>query len=254
MFVVGTHVPVRDAPCARRVTEGSAAGRPGRRRRRGPRRRAGGGLRYRPCRAVRGADGVVVGGARAARHRRPEAHRPAVLSVTAQIAIADAACIVLLPLVIDPAGHRGRRWARSRSPSARWCSTWCCGYFERPRPRASGCTSTPTSTGWPSNCGSACIMLFGLAALAVSTHVSIMLAGFALGAGRRGHRGAAPAWLVSSSASPRASSRRCSSSGSAPHFRCANSVRPSRSSSCWEWVSASARSSRTARAGCSVNR
>jgi len=105
---------------------------------------------------------------------------PAVLSVTAQIAIADTASIVLLPLVIDPprAGraalgalvigacavllyyllrhlaHNGRRKRLHR-------------YSERRRLALELRISL--------------ILLFALAALAVSTHVSVMLAGFALG-------------------------------------------------------------------------
>ncbi|MGY4647855.1 Kef-type K+ transport system membrane component KefB [Mycobacterium sp. URHB0021] len=105
---------------------------------------------------------------------------PPVLSVTTQIAIADAASIVLLPLVINPqqapraalgavaiasgalvlylvlrrAGRRGRRKRVHR-------------YSEKRR--------------FALELRLSLIMLFGLCALAVTTHVSIMLAGFALG-------------------------------------------------------------------------
>jgi len=105
---------------------------------------------------------------------------PHVLSVTAQIAIADAACIVLLPLVIDV----------RRAPMAALGALAVAGcavvslvllravdsggrrrrlhiYSEKHRFALELRTSL--------------IVLFALAALAVSTHVSIMLAGFAVG-------------------------------------------------------------------------
>jgi Kef-type K+ transport system membrane component KefB len=105
---------------------------------------------------------------------------PPVLSVTAQIAIADAASIVLLPLVIDP----------SRAPRAALGALAIVGcaavlffvlryldrsglrkrlhHYSRERRQALELRFN-------------LIILFGLAALAVATHVSIMLAGFALG-------------------------------------------------------------------------
>ncbi len=81
---------------------------------------------------------------------------PPVLSVTAQIAIADAASIVLLPLVIDP----------SRAPRAALgaLAIVACAvvlYFAAQVLRqtgvcASGCTTTRASAASPWNCGSAC--------------------------------------------------------------------------------------------------
>jgi Kef-type K+ transport system membrane component KefB len=105
---------------------------------------------------------------------------PPVLSLTAQIAIADTACIVLLPLVIDlrraPTAALGalaiaacavllfvvllaadRRGWRQRMHD----------YSEKHKLALELRTNL--------------FVLFALAALAVSTHVSIMLAGFALG-------------------------------------------------------------------------
>jgi Kef-type K+ transport system membrane component KefB len=105
---------------------------------------------------------------------------PQVLSVTAQIAIADAACIVLLPLVIDV----------RRAPTAALGALAIAGcavvvfvfllavdrkgwrrrihvYSEEHRVALELRTNL--------------LVLFTLAALAVSTRVSIMLAGFALG-------------------------------------------------------------------------
>jgi Kef-type K+ transport system membrane component KefB len=105
---------------------------------------------------------------------------PPVLSVTAQMAVADTACIVLLPLVIDPArGARAAlgalaiavcaavlfvalRWANARGLRKRLHK-----YSEKQK--------------FALELRLSLAMLFGLAALAVATHVSIMLAGFALG-------------------------------------------------------------------------
>jgi Kef-type K+ transport system membrane component KefB len=105
---------------------------------------------------------------------------PQVLSVTVQIAIADAASIVLLPLVID----------------FRQASTAALGGMA-----IAGCAvllfvllRAVDSRGWRKRVHdysekhqfalelrTNLLLLFTLAALAVSTHVSIMLAGFALG-------------------------------------------------------------------------
>jgi Kef-type K+ transport system membrane component KefB len=105
---------------------------------------------------------------------------PPVLSVTTQIAIADAASIVLLPLVINP----GQAWRSALGALA-----------------IAGCAAVlycllrvANSRGWRRRLHHysrkqrlalelrlSLIILFALCALAVTTHVSIMLAGFALG-------------------------------------------------------------------------
>ncbi|HZC53021.1 MAG TPA: cation:proton antiporter [Mycobacterium sp.] len=105
---------------------------------------------------------------------------PHVFSVTVQIAIADAACIVLLPLVIDV----------RRAPAAALGGL-----------AIAGCAAVlfvllrvVDSRGWRKRIHkysrkqrfalelrTNLVLLFALAALATSTHVSIMLAGFALG-------------------------------------------------------------------------
>ena len=105
---------------------------------------------------------------------------PQVLSVTAQIAAADAASIVLLPLVIDI----------RRAPAAALGAL-----------AIAGCAAVlfvllraVDRRGWRKRLHAysekhefalelriSLLVLFGLAALAVSTRVSIMLAGFALG-------------------------------------------------------------------------
>jgi Kef-type K+ transport system membrane component KefB len=105
---------------------------------------------------------------------------PAVLSVTAQIAIADAASIVLLPLVIDP----------SRAPRAALgalaivvCAVvlfFLLRHFERSGARKR-LHHYSRDRRQALELRTSLIILFGLATLAVATHVSIMLAGFALG-------------------------------------------------------------------------
>jgi Kef-type K+ transport system membrane component KefB len=105
---------------------------------------------------------------------------PQVLSVTVQIAIADAACIVLLPLVIDirraPVAALGALviagcgvvlFVVLRAIDSRGWRRRIHHYSEKHRLALELRTSL--------------LILFGLAALAISTHVSIMLAGFALG-------------------------------------------------------------------------
>ena len=103
-----------------------------------------------------------------------------VLSVTAQIAIADAASIVLLPLVIDP--RRAPQAALGGLAIAacavvvflimRWFDH--AGYRKRLH-------AYSEKRRFALELRVNLIILFGLAALAVNTHVSIMLAGFALG-------------------------------------------------------------------------
>jgi Kef-type K+ transport system membrane component KefB len=100
--------------------------------------------------------------------------------VTAQIAIADTACIVLLPLVIDP-GRAAR--AALGSLAVAGCAAVLFVILSR-----------ANTAGWRRRLHKyshkhqlalelrmSLAILFGLAALAVSTRVSIMLAGFALG-------------------------------------------------------------------------
>jgi Kef-type K+ transport system membrane component KefB len=175
MFVVGTHVPVRDANLRTAIPKAVA------------RALAVGvvavvakvfGTGHAPLYAVLMAsssaalalpviDSLKLSG-------------PPVLSTMAQIAIADAASIVLLPLVIDPS-HAGRAalgglavagcavllfivlWALGRSGAQRTLHVYSEDHRQALELRVS------------------LILLFALAALAVTTRVSIMLAGFALG-------------------------------------------------------------------------
>jgi Kef-type K+ transport system membrane component KefB len=105
---------------------------------------------------------------------------PEVLSVTAQIAIADAASIVLLPLVIDI----------RRAPTAALGALAIAGcaavlfvllrVVDR-RGWRKGLHKYSQKHEFALELRISLLVLFTLAALAVSTHVSIMLAGFALG-------------------------------------------------------------------------
>ena len=105
---------------------------------------------------------------------------PPVLSVMAQIAIADAACIVLLPLAIAP----------QRAPTAALGAlavAACAGllYLVLRIGDRSGLRKRlhkySEKHRFALELRISLIALFSLAALAVATHVSIMLAGFALG-------------------------------------------------------------------------
>ena len=179
MFVVGTHVPVRDATLRSAAARGAAARRPGRRGRRGPRRRA----RH----ASSAPDtpplyGVLMASSSAAL-ALPIIDAlgltgPPVLSVTAQIAVADTACIVLLPLVIDPSRAPRAALGALAIAGARWPSSWRCAVNARPpqavaplfrearvRPRTADQPGAVVRARGPCH----------------GTHVSIMLAGFALG-------------------------------------------------------------------------
>jgi Kef-type K+ transport system membrane component KefB len=105
---------------------------------------------------------------------------PQVMAVTAQIAIADAACIVLLPLVIDI----------KRAPTAALGALAIAGCavviyvvlraFDR-RGLRERLHHYSEQRRFALELRISLIILFALAALAVTTHVSIMLAGFALG-------------------------------------------------------------------------
>jgi Kef-type K+ transport system membrane component KefB len=180
MFVVGTHVPVRDkemrsalpAALARAVLVGAVA--------------AGLGV---GVAAIFGTGHAALYAVLMASSSAALAlpiidnlglSGPSVLSVTAQIAIADTACIVLLPLVIDP-GHAAR--AALGSVAVAVCAAILFVILRR-----------ADRSGWRKRLHRysrkhelalelrfSLAILFGLAALAVGTHVSIMLAGFALG-------------------------------------------------------------------------
>ncbi|MCV7225873.1 cation:proton antiporter [Mycolicibacterium komossense] len=105
---------------------------------------------------------------------------PPVLSVTAQIAVADTACIVLLPLVIDPT-----RAVRAALGSLAVAVCAAVLFLILRRADANGLRGRLHKYSQKHQLALelriSLAILFCLAALAVSTHVSIMLAGFALG-------------------------------------------------------------------------
>jgi Kef-type K+ transport system membrane component KefB len=105
---------------------------------------------------------------------------PQVLSVTAQIAITDAACIVLLPLVIDlPRAPTVALGALAIAAAAMAFFLLLRAVDRRGwRQRAHDYSK---KNRFALELRSNLLVLFALAALASSTHVSIMLAGFALG-------------------------------------------------------------------------
>ncbi len=180
MFVVGTHVPVRDSAVrtalpmalARAVAAGVLA--------------AGVGVALAAAFGTgHGAVYAVLIASSSAAVALPvldslRLQGPQVLSVTAQIAIADTACIVLLPLVIDVkrapvaalgalaiAGCALALFLALRAADRR-------GWLKRVR-KYSGRQRLALELR------TNLLLLFVLATLALQTQVSIMLAGFALG-------------------------------------------------------------------------
>jgi Kef-type K+ transport system membrane component KefB len=171
MFVVGTHVPVRDKTLRSEIPTAL--------------------LRAVAVGAVAAVVGVVLAQAFGTGHAAVYAvlmasssaalalpvidslrleGRP-VLSVTTQIAIADATSVVLLPLVINPA-----QASRAALGGLAVAGAAVLLYF---------LLRTATRRGWRRRMHhysrTRRLALFTLCALAVTTHVSIMLAGFALG-------------------------------------------------------------------------
>ena len=105
---------------------------------------------------------------------------PPVLSVKAQIAIADAASIVLLPLVINPSKAVGAAIGAVAIAVGALAIFFVLRRFERNgfRKRVRIYSKHHRLA---LELRVSLILLFALSALAISTHVSIMLAGFALG-------------------------------------------------------------------------
>ncbi len=180
MFTVGTHVPVRGnairsalpSAAARAVLVGAVAA------------ALGVGLAA-VCDTDRAALYAVLIASSSAALALPVMNSlhlqgPQVLSVTAQIAIADASSIVLLPLVIDI------KHALTAALSALVIAGCALIFYLALR--------TADRTGWlrrlhlysekqrfAVELRTNMVLLFALGALALRTHVSVMLAGFALG-------------------------------------------------------------------------
>jgi len=104
----------------------------------------------------------------------------AVLQLLPQVAIADAACIVALPLVIDPA-HAGRAATGVAAVSA--CAVAL--FFGLRALESSGVRlrlhRISERRKFALELRISLLILFGLSAIAVAGHISIMLAGFAFG-------------------------------------------------------------------------
>ncbi len=180
MFVVGTHVPVRDpklrseAPraLARVVLVGAAA------TGLGVGIAAVFGTGHAALYAVLLASSSAALALPAIDSLRLQG--PQVLSVTVQIAIADASCILLLPLVIDlPRAPTVALGGLAIAASSvvffvllRWVDRR--GWRQRTHDYSK-------KNQFALELRSNLLVLFALAALASRTHVSIMLAGFALG-------------------------------------------------------------------------
>ncbi len=105
---------------------------------------------------------------------------PAVVGLLPQVALADAACIVALPLVIDPA-HAGRAAIGATAVIAAAAVVFLLfGWLERSGIRRR-VHRVSEDRRFAVELRVSLVVLFALAALAVRTHVSIMLAGFSLG-------------------------------------------------------------------------
>ncbi len=105
---------------------------------------------------------------------------PQVLAMTAQVAIADIACIVALPLAVDPP-HAGR--AALGALSVAVCAVvlfFALNWLERTGTRARLHTVSEARK-FALELRIQLAILFALAGLAVFSHVSIMLAGFSFG-------------------------------------------------------------------------
>jgi Kef-type K+ transport system membrane component KefB len=105
---------------------------------------------------------------------------PAVLELLPQVAIADAVCIVALPLAVDPA-HAGRAALGALAVLAAAAVLFVIlRYLERSGLRLR-MHKVSEKRKFALELRVNLVILFGLAALATGTHVSILLAGFSFG-------------------------------------------------------------------------
>ena len=105
---------------------------------------------------------------------------PSVLSLLPQIAIADAACIVALPLAIDPS-HAGRAALGALAVLASAAVLFFLLREVERRGWRHRAHELSEERSFALELRISLLILFALAALAVKTHVSIMLAGFSFG-------------------------------------------------------------------------
>jgi Kef-type K+ transport system membrane component KefB len=145
-----------------------------------------------------------------------------VLELMAQVALADVAAIVALPLAIDPANAGPKAIGTLALAVCALVLWWALRHFERDGSRQR-LHSVSEERKFALELRIQLSILFALAGLAAFTHVSIMLAGFA-SASR------SPPWAsrgdshASSSPSTTAFWDPCSSCGSAPPSTCASSA------------------------------
>jgi Kef-type K+ transport system membrane component KefB len=104
----------------------------------------------------------------------------AVLTLLPQVAIADAACIVALPLAIDPR-HAARAALGALAVIGSAAAAFAVFGFAERRGYRKRLHRLSEDRGFGLELRISLLVVFALAALAVKTHVSIMLAGFAFG-------------------------------------------------------------------------
>ncbi|MEV6770770.1 cation:proton antiporter [Nocardia sp. NPDC051030] len=103
-----------------------------------------------------------------------------VLELTAQVAIADAACVVALPLVIDP-GNAGRAAVGAVAVSGAAVLLYFLLRYLEDSGLRKRLHKVSEDRQYAMELRVSLALLFTLGALATDTHVSIMLAGFAFG-------------------------------------------------------------------------
>ncbi|WP_460991315.1 cation:proton antiporter [Sinomonas soli] len=180
MFVAGTHVPVRDRTIREAVGKGA--------------------LRMAVTSAVAAGLGIgialLIGSAHAPLYVVLMASSSAalvlpivdslkltgrsVLELTAQVALADVAAIVALPLAIDPANAGPKAIGALAVAVCALVLWWALRHFERDGSRQR-LHSFSEERKFALELRIQLSILFALAGLAVFTHVSVMLSGFAFG-------------------------------------------------------------------------
>ena len=124
--------------------------------------------------------------------RRAGVTGPVVVNLLPQVAIADASCIVLLPLAIDPP-RAGRSAVGALAVLAAAAVCWWLLNEAEKRGWRSEAHDVSKERHFALELRISLLALFGLAAIATQTHVSIMLAGFGLGIAVTAVERAAPA-------------------------------------------------------------
>ncbi len=105
---------------------------------------------------------------------------PSVLALTAQVAIADTVCVVALPLVIDPPSA-GRAALGGLAVGAAALVVYLALRRGAERAVRAHIETVSAERGFALELRISLVVLFLLAALATTMHVSVMVAGFALG-------------------------------------------------------------------------